>query len=129
MKALGIIFFISSIYYIFGYLITRQLGILLYLVPIICAGTILTVLSMEKPTKLWFRAKRYGYGWTPATWQGWLITLVFALLIGLVGVITKREHSISDVLSSLFPFEALLVATLLGICIKTGEKPRWRWGK
>ena len=25
----------------------------------------------QQTTKYWFKAKTYGYGWTPATWQGW----------------------------------------------------------
>jgi hypothetical protein len=29
----------------------------------------------------WFRPKEMGPGWTPATWQGWLITAVFCILI------------------------------------------------
>jgi hypothetical protein len=31
--------------------------------------------------KPWFRPKVTGTGWTPQTWQGWLITLVFVVLI------------------------------------------------
>ncbi|MGZ3376137.1 MAG: hypothetical protein ACXU8S_06035 [Phenylobacterium sp.] len=31
--------------------------------------------------KPWFRPKAIGTGWTPQTWQGWLITLVFILLV------------------------------------------------
>ncbi len=26
----------------------------------------------------WFRPKRYGLGFTPASWQGWLLTGVYA---------------------------------------------------
>jgi hypothetical protein len=29
----------------------------------------------------WFRAKAYGYGWVPASWQGWLVTMAFMVLI------------------------------------------------
>ena len=25
----------------------------------------------------WFRRKRWGYGWTPCTWQGWVVMAVF----------------------------------------------------
>lgn len=28
----------------------------------------------------WFRAKEYGWGWYPATWEGWLVLLVFIAL-------------------------------------------------
>jgi hypothetical protein len=70
--------------------------------------------------KLWFRAKMYGWGWYPSSWEGWLVLTVFALLI-IISALT------------LGPF-SLLVATpltiiLIYICYKTGEKPRWRWGK
>ena len=29
----------------------------------------------------WFRPKDTGAGWTPQTWQGWAITLVFVVVI------------------------------------------------
>jgi hypothetical protein len=30
----------------------------------------------------WFRARtgRFSYGWTPVTWQGWLVTLIGVLV-------------------------------------------------
>ncbi len=30
--------------------------------------------------KYWFKAKNYGWGWYPATWQGWLILAGFIYL-------------------------------------------------
>lgn len=34
----------------------------------------------ERP---WFRPKRIGIGWTPATWEGWLVTLlIVAIFMG-----------------------------------------------
>ena len=29
----------------------------------------------------WFCRKRFGYGWTPCSWQGWAATLLFVLAI------------------------------------------------
>jgi hypothetical protein len=29
----------------------------------------------------WFAPKAYGYGFNPVTWEGWLVTLVFVLLV------------------------------------------------
>lgn len=29
----------------------------------------------------WFRVRESGLGWTPITWEGWLITLVPMLLV------------------------------------------------
>ena len=40
----------------------------------------------ERP---WFRARESGMGWTPVTWQGWLVTLAsaaVAVAVNLVGV-------------------------------------------
>ena len=38
--------------------------------------------------RAWFRRRSVGFGWRPAAWQGWLITLVtVALLVAAVGVI------------------------------------------
>jgi hypothetical protein len=35
----------------------------------------------ERP---WFRARASGLGWTPITWEGWLITLI--LLAGVLAI-------------------------------------------
>ena len=40
--------------------------------------------------KPWFRRKRFGIGWTPATWQGWLITVVVA--VGAIAVLQLSRH-------------------------------------
>lgn len=40
----------------------------------------------------WFKAKPFGWGWTPATWQGWLIMVLYIALIVLL--ISLHEESI-----------------------------------
>lgn len=82
-----------------------------------------------KKKKLWFRAKYYGYGWYPVTWQGWLVTLLFIFYqIGLVGFISNSFDSRSGVTSYFF-LTFLGIVTLMTICYKFGETPKWRWGK
>ena len=77
----------------------------------------------------WFRAKRYGWGWYPSSWQGWVVTLVFVLVVYL----TRMGLSALDVspgeLEILF-FTTMLghVLVLVGICYWKGERARWRWG-
>lgn len=78
-------------------------------------------------SKIWFKRKIYGWGWTPCTWQGWAVTFSYAaLLIG-------GRRLFPEVLSSrkLFYWCFLLVTTvaLLFICYKKGERPEWSWGK
>lgn len=79
--------------------------------------------------RYWFKAKRYGWGWYPVTWQGWavLVMYVFAVLTT-VFYIDRHEHSASDSLMGFFPLVYILTVFLIIICYKTGEKPSWRWG-
>jgi hypothetical protein len=74
--------------------------------------------------KIWFPAKRYGWGWgPPVCWQGWAVLAVWLSLV-VAGQVWLRRH----------PgwFAACLVGLVLGliaVCYWKGEKPRWRWGK
>lgn len=73
---------------------------------------------------LWFKAKRYGYGWYPSTWQGWLVMFIWLLFfIGAYvrwNVETQTAWFLADVTAST---SALIVVAAL-----TGEKAKWRWG-
>ncbi len=80
---------------------------------------------------LWFRAKRYGWGWTPVTWQGWAVTMAYALVVAgwaAYEVVTARRQQVSAVWPGLIAI-LLLTALLVVICWIKGERPRWRWGK
>lgn len=80
--------------------------------------------------QFWFKAKEYGWGWYPATWQGWLVLFGFVVLVSLNAFrIDRNAHSASDTLVSVIPESIVLLVILLVICWKTGERPRWRWGK
>jgi hypothetical protein len=72
--------------------------------------------------KYWFRAKCYGYGWYPVTWQAWLITLAWVLIFVLA--ILKMDHEWLKNLAFIF----IITGILIYICYKKGEKARWRWG-
>lgn len=85
---------------------------------------------MEQEKKYWFKAKEYGWGWTPANWKGWLVLFFWLFLnIWFFFKIDKNSHSISDTMIGLFPAFLISTILLIVICIKKGEKPRWRWGK
>ena len=83
----------------------------------------------DNPEGHWFKAKLYGWGWAPATWQGWLVLLVFvALTVANAFRLDMGEHSAPDTVTN-FIFETWgLVFVLIFICWKKGEKPRWQWG-
>ncbi len=83
---------------------------------------------MKQP--YWFTRKLYGWGWQPASWQGRVVLLVFVLLevgnafrLDLIAQ-TQGAFPTAFVLQSLG-----LVVLLILVCLRTGEKPRWQWGK
>jgi hypothetical protein len=77
----------------------------------------------------WFRPKRYGYGATPITWQGWLLTLLFVAL--LAGIMKMLQSGLAGGAAHLIALVATVAATALFIWIswkKTDGAWRWRWG-
>jgi len=78
--------------------------------------------------KLWFKAKMYGWGWTPISWEGWIITILYLIAIIQFGLEADRwAHSGSDALISFaIPFIVTTIF-LLVICYARGERPGWRW--
>jgi hypothetical protein len=85
---------------------------------------------MEPKKKLWFKAKRYGWGWYPASWEGWLILLAYVtLIVRDFTEVDASSHSGSDTLIGVAPRFVIATAALIAIAYVRGEKPRWRWGK
>lgn len=83
---------------------------------------------------LWFMSKRYGWGWMPITWQGWVTVFAYAFLLAkdvatAIVFDQKISHSASDTLFQILPSLVLLTFLLLLICYGKGEEPHWRWGK
>lgn len=78
----------------------------------------------------WFKRKLYGYGWTPATWQGWF-TLVIFLGFNIWNFlrIDSQSHSVSDTLINFVPVFFVTTFILILICIIKGEPARFQWGK
>ena len=84
---------------------------------------------MRRTKKAWFKTKRYGWGWMPATWQGWLVLAAYIAYNanGLVGV-DVRSHAEDGTLGAWVPYFFASTAVMILICYATGERPRWRWG-
>ena len=86
---------------------------------------------MEKK-KLWFKAKRYGWGWYPVTLEGYIVTIVYIAAIIKVALcaLTITEYgtnTASEFLWNYLPTVFLLSFLMIWICYKTGEKPGWHW--
>lgn len=71
----------------------------------------------------WFAPKRYGWGATPISWQGWMITISL-IAIGIGG---GRFFADRPILVAAIVVPALIV--LFVITAKTTRGGwRWRWG-
>ncbi len=81
-------------------------------------------------TTYWFKPKRYGYGATPVTWQGWSATLaaVVAIAIAATVLVPRGVHNPAAWIA-FAAVEAAIVAVLWIIARrKTDGEWRWRWG-
>ena len=81
--------------------------------------------------RYWFTPKRYGYGATPLTWQGWAFT------VGTIAVILALAAVMPVVIERAGLWGWLVWATILaGVLVavttvsrrKTDGEWRWRWG-
>ena len=82
----------------------------------------------NNPQHYWFKRKLFGWGWTPATKEGWAVTLIYIFMIlGFAFTIDPSADSNDFSFTFLLPF-LILTALLITICYKKGEKPQWTWG-
>lgn len=69
----------------------------------------------------WFKRRRYGIGWMPVTWQGWMVTIDFILFAGLATWFFPPNIFL--------PVIGVLALGLIGVCLVKGPTPHWRWGR
>jgi len=86
----------------------------------------------DNPKGLWFKQKRFGWGWTPVKWQGWCVIFLYILLI--LSLVLVREKDIpgnpdsgSNILTFALPIFVLTILLII-VAYKKGEKPKWNWG-
>jgi len=84
---------------------------------------------METNKTIWFKAKKWGWGWRPISWQGWGVTALYVLSLLRLALEAKKQHSVSDFLINFGLDFIVLTIPFLIICYLKGEKPRWSWGK
>ena len=79
--------------------------------------------------RYWFRQKKFGYGATPSTWEGWLVTVIGSLAV--FGVILSGPMIRDNLLRAVWIGLGLLVTVVVSVTItyrKTEGGWRWRNG-
>ena len=81
----------------------------------------------DNPNHYWFRRKIYGWGWVPATREGWLVVVALVAFLGFDSFVFSVNPANNS--PELFILEILLAIGIV-VCIGylKGEKPAWRWG-
>jgi hypothetical protein len=76
--------------------------------------------------RLWFKAKTYGYGWYPATWEAWVTMAVFIAAVALTAVLWFRAGAGPLVVVGYLASVGVLTGGVIALCVVKGEKARWR---
>ncbi|HZE87739.1 MAG TPA: hypothetical protein VE090_06075 [Methylomirabilota bacterium] len=80
--------------------------------------------------KYWFKAHQYGYGWSPSSWQGWLVFFLYiAAIVYSFIQIDMTSHSVSDTLLNFLPRIFIFSALLIIVTYLKGEPTSWHWGE
>ncbi|MCA9374983.1 hypothetical protein KC622_01485 [Candidatus Dojkabacteria bacterium] len=83
----------------------------------------------DNPKGYWFRAKLYGWGWTPARWQGWITLLIFVAAVITNSLRFTFDSELASNAMNEFLLETFaMTAVLILVCYIKGEPPRWQWG-
>lgn len=87
----------------------------------------------DNPQGYWFKRKLYGWGWTPVTWQGWAVTLLFVGFVVWNGITfgARAEAGVEPTQKEFIDFFiriGMAVLALFVIAWKMGESPRFMWG-
>lgn len=86
---------------------------------------------MANNNDYWMKRRRYGWGWVPITWQGWLFTLLqtVILLIAASQIPRRPAQPSKEQLMRLIITLLCVSISLVLVGSRTGPKPHWRWGK
>jgi hypothetical protein len=82
-------------------------------------------------TRYWFKPERYGYGATPATWEGWAFTGFIVAIVAVAASLLGNGHAPRGTMALIWwAFLALVVAlTVVVAKFKCDGAWRWRWGR
>jgi O-antigen/teichoic acid export membrane protein len=80
-------------------------------------------------TTYWFRPKRYGYGATPISWEGWAVMAVGVVVIAASTLMLVRHTALDQWFWVAIVVDVVTIVALLAVSRrKTDGEWRWRWG-
>jgi O-antigen/teichoic acid export membrane protein len=80
-------------------------------------------------TTYWFRPKRYGYGATPISWEGWAVTLVGVALVAASTTVLVSHTALDPWFWAAVAVDVVVIVALVQVSRrKTEGEWRWRWG-
>ena len=75
--------------------------------------------GMARVTKTaWFGPKRWGWGWSPVAWQGWVVVLVVAVAGQILKNVLPPRKAAWSTLG--------IAAAFMGVVVLTGDPPGHR---
>jgi len=79
----------------------------------------------------WFKPKNYGYGFTPISWEGWIATLIFIVLLFISAYINNFDSpSLNSKGGLRFLLDVIILTSLFSLVSKEklDGKLGWHWG-
>ena len=75
----------------------------------------------------WFKARRYGWGWTPVTWQAWSLLAAYLIVVGgstlvLLPATKSESTNFVDIVALILIFFSA-TSFLIGLAILKGQRP------
>lgn len=86
---------------------------------------------MGNDKKYWMKRRRYGWGWTPVTWQGWLF-MILQLGILFTAALQLPPKPVQPSTAQLARFLIIVVLVIISLVLVSSiaaPEPHWRWGK
>jgi uncharacterized membrane protein HdeD (DUF308 family) len=85
---------------------------------------------MKNESKYWFKRKRYGYGWTPSSKEGWLLILAYLVVVIFGAFFFSNKLESGEILYTILYSVFVIITTtiLLLITVRKAPKGKWRWG-
>ncbi|HET8544323.1 MAG TPA: hypothetical protein VFL68_07440 [Pseudolabrys sp.] len=80
--------------------------------------------------RYWFRPRRYGYGATPVTWEGWALTVAVAAVVA-ISVVAMNLLADRANFAVWIAWAAIIAAVVVSFVRisrqRTDGEWRWRW--